>query len=332
FGIARVLEPKRTGQTVHTMIGTPGYSPPEQYQGLADARSDLYSLGATLHHLLSGRDPRLYQPFVFPPLAQSLPAIDPAIAAAIARAVSLLAHDRFATARECSAALTTRTGRGAPASRAAAPPAAPIRRAHAKPRLKPQGHSRRALPSIPLLSPINPISWGQSNIGRDIYVTSHKLDWPAVCACCCGVAETHVALQDAGEATRGATGRRKRSWDVPLCSTCARHADVYERGRRVPGWSILALALLLLSTASIADGFPAFILGVTASVVIVLRRTRAKQRAQALAHTACCGLDYPITYHYDDPMREFYFRNDAYAEMFAQANHTHLFTERSRRK
>ena len=39
-------------------LGTPGYSPPEQY-GLAqtDARSDLFSLGATLFALLSGSDP-----------------------------------------------------------------------------------------------------------------------------------------------------------------------------------------------------------------------------------------------------------------------------------
>jgi eukaryotic-like serine/threonine-protein kinase len=55
FGIARRLDTKRTEQTVYTMIGTPGYCPPEQYQGLADPRSDVYSLGATLHHLISGR-------------------------------------------------------------------------------------------------------------------------------------------------------------------------------------------------------------------------------------------------------------------------------------
>lgn len=46
---------------------SPGYAPPEQYQGMADARSDLYSLGATLHHLLTRRDPRHAQPFSYPP-------------------------------------------------------------------------------------------------------------------------------------------------------------------------------------------------------------------------------------------------------------------------
>ena len=46
---------------------TPGYAPPEEYQGYADARSDLYALGATLHHLLTRRDPRTSQPFSYPP-------------------------------------------------------------------------------------------------------------------------------------------------------------------------------------------------------------------------------------------------------------------------
>ena len=44
FGIAKVFEQGQRG----TMIGTEGYSPPEQYRGVADPRGDLYALGATL--------------------------------------------------------------------------------------------------------------------------------------------------------------------------------------------------------------------------------------------------------------------------------------------
>ena len=50
FGIARTFAPQQKG----TMIGTEGYAPPEQYKGVADARGDIYALGATLHHLLTG--------------------------------------------------------------------------------------------------------------------------------------------------------------------------------------------------------------------------------------------------------------------------------------
>ncbi|GAG00951.1 unnamed protein product, partial [marine sediment metagenome] len=47
------------------MIGTEGYSPPEQYRGEASPAGDIYALGATIHHLLTNRDPRLEPPFSF---------------------------------------------------------------------------------------------------------------------------------------------------------------------------------------------------------------------------------------------------------------------------
>ena len=61
FGIARTFQTGQKG----TMIGTEGYSPPEQYKGEATQRADIYALGATLHHLLTKRDPRLEPPFSF---------------------------------------------------------------------------------------------------------------------------------------------------------------------------------------------------------------------------------------------------------------------------
>ena len=61
FGIAKVFRIGHKG----TMIGTEGYSPPEQYRGEASPQGDIYALGATLHHVLTRRDPRLEPPFTF---------------------------------------------------------------------------------------------------------------------------------------------------------------------------------------------------------------------------------------------------------------------------
>jgi len=61
FGIAKTFQTGQKG----TMIGTEGYSPPEQYKGEASQRADIYALGATLHHLLTKRDPRMEPPFSF---------------------------------------------------------------------------------------------------------------------------------------------------------------------------------------------------------------------------------------------------------------------------
>jgi outer membrane protein assembly factor BamB/tRNA A-37 threonylcarbamoyl transferase component Bud32 len=61
FGIAKTFQTGQKG----TMIGTEGYSPPEQYRGEATQIADIYSLGAALHHAITRRDPRLEPPFSF---------------------------------------------------------------------------------------------------------------------------------------------------------------------------------------------------------------------------------------------------------------------------
>jgi len=89
FGIARPLA--RAGATA---IGTGGYAPPEQYQGLAEPRSDIYGLAATLHHLLTGRDPTVQIPFTFPSLRSLGLDLPPQLDATLGRALSMRPEDR----------------------------------------------------------------------------------------------------------------------------------------------------------------------------------------------------------------------------------------------
>ncbi|MGC1678860.1 MAG: serine/threonine-protein kinase, partial [Candidatus Binataceae bacterium] len=96
FGIARFLP--KGGKA--TMIGSPGYAPPEQYVGKVEPRSDLYSIAATMHHLLSGRDPALEPPFSFPPLRSIAPQVSEQTAKAVDRALNHQIDLRFASARE----------------------------------------------------------------------------------------------------------------------------------------------------------------------------------------------------------------------------------------
>jgi serine/threonine protein kinase len=66
FGIARHFKPGQAKDTVY--YGSMGYAPLEQYgKAQTTPRSDIYSLGATLHHMLSGNDPS-HTPFRLPPL------------------------------------------------------------------------------------------------------------------------------------------------------------------------------------------------------------------------------------------------------------------------
>ncbi len=98
FGIAKVFHTGKRG----TMIGTEGYSPPEQYRGMAEPRGDLFALGATVHHLLTRRDPRKEPPFTFKehPIRNFNSSVTPELEAIVARALEYEAEDRYLSAEE----------------------------------------------------------------------------------------------------------------------------------------------------------------------------------------------------------------------------------------
>jgi len=103
FGIAKPFQAGQKG----TMIGTEGYSPPEQYRGEATPLADIYALGATIHHALSRRDPRLEPPFSFNerPLRKINPAVSPELEMVVNTALQYNLQDRFQSAEAMKEAL-----------------------------------------------------------------------------------------------------------------------------------------------------------------------------------------------------------------------------------
>src|SRR5713101_1387708 len=96
FGIARLFTPGQTRDT--TPLGSPGYAAPEQYgRAQTTPRSDLYSLGALLHYLLTGDDPS-ESPFQFAPLPESILAGTQELDALIQRMVDVDSSQRPASA------------------------------------------------------------------------------------------------------------------------------------------------------------------------------------------------------------------------------------------
>jgi len=118
FGISRVSTSHLT--QAGAVMGTPRYMSPEQIRGgEVDARSDIFSAGAVLHELLSGRTPFTGASFEEvlikllhdePNLAPDLP---PALAAVIARAIAKAPDQRFQSAAEMAAAVRAALGQGA---------------------------------------------------------------------------------------------------------------------------------------------------------------------------------------------------------------------------
>ena len=119
FGLVKIYNAQlRT--TLGARAVTPGYAPPEQYgHGSTDARSDLYALGATLFNILTGQDPlesvQRMSGAQMRPVNEINPRINPAVGAAIERAMRLDPNQRFQTVAEFKAAFS-----------APVPPAAPV--------------------------------------------------------------------------------------------------------------------------------------------------------------------------------------------------------------
>jgi outer membrane protein assembly factor BamB/tRNA A-37 threonylcarbamoyl transferase component Bud32 len=103
FGIAKAFQSGIKG----TMIGTEGYSPPEQYRGEATPAADIYALGATIHHALSRRDPRLEPPFSFAerPLRRINSSVSPEMENVVAMALEYNPENRFKTAADMKQSL-----------------------------------------------------------------------------------------------------------------------------------------------------------------------------------------------------------------------------------
>lgn len=94
----------------YDLIGTQGYSAPEQYTGHVDVRSDIYALGASLHHISTRIDPRPEhnvnnQKFTFAPLRSINPKYSKSFASIITKAVAYEPENRFQNINEMKDAL-----------------------------------------------------------------------------------------------------------------------------------------------------------------------------------------------------------------------------------
>lgn len=106
FGAARRYRKGARQDTVP--LGTPGYASPEHYgKAQTDARSDVWSLGAVMHYMLSGTDPSDGTPWRFEPLGEDVPE---GIAGIVSRALEMDPARRYQTAKSMRLALTYPSG------------------------------------------------------------------------------------------------------------------------------------------------------------------------------------------------------------------------------
>ncbi len=112
FGIARSISQKEEKGV--TAVGTMGYAPPELFSGNVEPRSDIYSLGSTMFHLLTGADPQSNPLLIFdfqknPRPRQINPRLSDQMERLLMRAVEYNADSRFRDAAELYAVLQKHT-------------------------------------------------------------------------------------------------------------------------------------------------------------------------------------------------------------------------------
>ena len=108
FGIARNISQKEEKGV--TAVGTMGYAPPELFSGNVEPRSDIYSLGSTLFHLLTGADPQSNPLLIFdfqknPRPRQINSRLSDQMERILMRMVEYNAEQRFSSAAELKAVL-----------------------------------------------------------------------------------------------------------------------------------------------------------------------------------------------------------------------------------
>jgi serine/threonine protein kinase len=151
FGIARIFKPGQAFDTI--ALGSAGYAAPEQYgRSQTTVRSDIYSLGATLHNLLTGLDPAL-KPFAFPPVRPWSPETPAELESLILSMVQLDESNRpasIARVRQSLAGIIERIGI-----------TRPTRLAEPSPYQLPAAHS-----IVPVATPASPVPGHLPSGGR----------------------------------------------------------------------------------------------------------------------------------------------------------------------
>ena len=105
FGIARVHKGDRENDT--ELMGSAATASPEHFGGSeTDARSDIYSIGATLYDLVSGGKRKRLGPFKFAPLEEFNSEVSPALNSVILKALSFEPENRQQSAQELLEDLT----------------------------------------------------------------------------------------------------------------------------------------------------------------------------------------------------------------------------------
>jgi hypothetical protein len=157
--------------------------------------------------------------------------------------------------------------------------------------------------------------------GVPVEVSARKITVPYLCPCCCGVADSALAVSFTRVTGKQRVRETTRELDFPYCSRCVRHSRSWSTAQQAAAL-VMACGVVAALVAAVALGAPigvgaAAVAGAVAATVGLALRAKAR----AACSSSCAGPGPAVTYHgWAEQVQRFSFASRRYAAAFAEEN------------
>lgn len=158
-------------------------------------------------------------------------------------------------------------------------------------------------------------------MGYEIQVSARSLNWPRVCACCCGSANT--VRRTAASRTTGKRVQRTTTawWEVPYCASCLSHESTFASASAIFGGGIAAAIIIFLIASIQQAPVTGWILAFAAGAAAVWANRALTRRARAEMQPRCAATRGAVAYTgWYGTFHTFIFASREYLEAFTAAN------------
>jgi hypothetical protein len=163
---------------------------------------------------------------------------------------------------------------------------------------------------------------------RKVWVTSPRVCWPQVCACClCPADDSYKAPSATGE-----DPAHDHGWEVPYCQECLAHLRQGQRVGPTPRWINITVVALFIALVYFSWSYGSWISFGLLTVTLALgaaaanslwqrRREEAESLAAAMCHPECAAAGPAVVHRgWNGSAHTFECSNPDFAEALAQAN------------